>query len=371
MRPNLEINWIIADADLSGGAKSNRLIAEAMARRGHRITIAYPEYYTPWPSPLRFRTFARRAHYEFTKRCTGGHHLQSSTVRLLKVKGASRVEAQNVPDADVTIGTWWETMEWINDWPASKGVKAHFIRHYESLLWTQDPQRVDATYRQGHLKLVIARWLKTLMADRFGDDQSVLVPNGIDWTQFDSSPRGKGVTPTVGFTYGEPKWKDPGTALLALRIAQKTLPDLRAIAFGTKRISPSQVLPKNFQYHLRPPQAQIPELYKSAACWLLPSTSEGFGMPGLEAAACRCPVIATRCGGPEDYVVDGVTGFLVDVGDADAMANRIIDILARHDASWQAMSDASYNMARNFDWDKSAEILEAALMAAIDNQRRL
>ena len=65
-------------------------------------------------------------------------------------------------------------------------------------------------------------------------------------------------------------------------------------------------------------------------------------MPGLEAAACRCPVVATRCGGPEDYVEDGVSGYLVDVGDAEAMADRIVRVLRLNDGAVRAMSEAMY-----------------------------
>ena len=50
------------------------------------------------------------------------------------------------------------------------------------------------------------------------------------------------------------------------------------------------------------------------------STSETFSMTCLEASASGVPVIATRSGGPQEIVVDGITGFLVPVGDIDAMA---------------------------------------------------
>jgi glycosyltransferase involved in cell wall biosynthesis len=50
------------------------------------------------------------------------------------------------------------------------------------------------------------------------------------------------------------------------------------------------------------------------------STSETFSMTCLEASASGVPVIATRSGGPQEIIVDGVTGFLVAVGDIDAMA---------------------------------------------------
>lgn len=53
------------------------------------------------------------------------------------------------------------------------------------------------------------------------------------------------------------------------------------------------------------------------------SESESFSHTCLEACAYGRPIIATRCGGPEEIVDDGVSGLLVPVGDVRAMAEAI------------------------------------------------
>jgi glycosyltransferase involved in cell wall biosynthesis len=58
------------------------------------------------------------------------------------------------------------------------------------------------------------------------------------------------------------------------------------------------------------------------------SHSESFSLACQEASAHGIPVIATRSGGPEEIVEDGVTGFLVDVGDVDAMSQRMDALLS-------------------------------------------
>ncbi len=88
-------------------------------------------------------------------------------------------------------------------------------------------------------------------------------------------------------------------------------------------------------------------------------------MPGLEAAACHCPIVSTRCGGSEDYVEDGESGRPVPVGDVEAMADAILEVLDLSDSDWGRMSEASYSIAQRFDWDRSAEILEDALLRGI------
>ena len=56
------------------------------------------------------------------------------------------------------------------------------------------------------------------------------------------------------------------------------------------------------------------------------SRSESFSRTVLEASACGLPVVATRCGGPEEIIVDGITGFLVPVGDVASCASAMISL---------------------------------------------
>ena len=61
--------------------------------------------------------------------------------------------------------------------------------------------------------------------------------------------------------------------------------------------------------------------------FLLPSETESFGLAALEAMAARTPVISTNSGGLPELNVNGVTGFLSNVGDTDDMAKNGITIL--------------------------------------------
>jgi glycosyltransferase involved in cell wall biosynthesis len=61
------------------------------------------------------------------------------------------------------------------------------------------------------------------------------------------------------------------------------------------------------------------------------SHSESFSLTCLEASASGLAVIATRCGGPEEIVEDGVTGLLVPVGDTAAMTEAMVGLLGDPD----------------------------------------
>jgi N-acetyl-alpha-D-glucosaminyl L-malate synthase BshA len=65
-----------------------------------------------------------------------------------------------------------------------------------------------------------------------------------------------------------------------------------------------------------------------ADAFLLPSESESFGLAALEAMACEVPVIASRVGGLPEVVTHGETGFLVEVGDTEMMAQCVTELFS-------------------------------------------
>ncbi len=65
---------------------------------------------------------------------------------------------------------------------------------------------------------------------------------------------------------------------------------------------------------------ELVDAYRAADAFIMPSTTETFGLVALEAMACRLPVIAARSGGVVDTVVDGVNGLFYDPAHPAQMA---------------------------------------------------
>lgn len=72
----------------------------------------------------------------------------------------------------------------------------------------------------------------------------------------------------------------------------------------------------------------MPALYERTDIVLYPTVAdEPFGLVPLEAMSCERPVVASRCGGIAETVVDGVTGWTVEPGDVEALAGRVEQLL--------------------------------------------
>jgi glycosyltransferase involved in cell wall biosynthesis len=104
-------------------------------------------------------------------------------------------------------------------------------------------------------------------------------------------------------------------------------------------------------------------VYARCDAWLFASRSEGFGLPLLEAMACRTPTIATPTGAAPELAEAG-GGVLVPFEDPRAMAAEIVRMVTLPDADWRRASDAAHAAATRYTWADAAVLFEAALSPA-------
>ena len=67
----------------------------------------------------------------------------------------------------------------------------------------------------------------------------------------------------------------------------------------------------------------VPEVLAAFDALAISSVSEGFSLAAVQALAAGKPVVATRCGGPEEILTDGVDGLLVPTSSPDALAGAL------------------------------------------------
>ena len=115
-------------------------------------------------------------------------------------------------------------------------------------------------------------------------------------------------------------------------------------------------------------QDAIEEILSVSDLFLMPSQSESFGLAALEAMACKVPVISSNAGGLPELNVEGVTGFLREVGDVDGMAEKAIYIL-ENEARLKTFKDNSLARAREFDLSIILPVYESYYAEVIEKSK--
>jgi glycosyltransferase involved in cell wall biosynthesis len=355
----VQVNFVLPADGLFGGIRVLAIYAQRLAARGHKVTVVQPRHRSPsmretfrslkkgkgWPKnpdegPSFFDTYK---HENLTR---------------IKLSHAGPITEKDVPDGDVVVASWWETAEWVWGLPATKGKKAHFMQDYE--IWGGNVERVDATCRLPIPKIIIARWVEKMLAERFDTKPLAYVPNAVDTELFSAPPRGKQAVPTVGFTYTPMRNKGADIAIGAIERARKEIPDLKVVSFGSSQVAPELPLPVDAQFSFRVPDAALAGIYGSCDAWLFGTRIEGFGLPILEAMACRTPVIGTPAGAAPELLAKG-GGILVGMEDVPGMANAIVNIARMPESDWKALSDKAHATACGYTWNDATDRFEAAI----------
>lgn len=352
----MRITFVVGLADLSGGFRVIALYAQKLLERGHDVLVVS----RPRPPVYlrdRVRALIQRRPQPMSPR-KAVTHIDDLEVEHVLLESYRPVRASDVPDADIVLATWWETAEWVDAMPDSKGIKVHFIQDHET--WKGHHERVDATCRLPFPKITPARWVKELCETQFGATDVTLVPNAVDLEKFTAPPRGKRPVPTVGLTYTPFKNKGCDVSIEAIRIARETIPNLRVVSFGAQMPKPDLALPEGTDFAFRAPEPKLKEIYASADLWLFGTRKEGFGLPILEAMACRTPVVGTPAGAAPELLAQA-GGTLVPMEDPQAMAAEIVRVSRMGDAEWRAMSDRAYATASRYTWDDATDMFENVL----------
>jgi len=138
----------------------------------------------------------------------------------------------------------------------------------------------------------------------------------------------------VGRLDARERHKGLDEVILALPQITKTAPDVMLVVAGdgddrnrleelvSKRGMSDRVIFKGIVS-----DEELIDLYKRCDVFLMPSSQEGFGIVFLEAMAFKKPVIGGNHGGTPEVIIDNETGFLVEHGDVEALANKISTLL--------------------------------------------
>ncbi|MEM6392454.1 MAG: glycosyltransferase family 4 protein [Planctomycetota bacterium] len=349
----LRISFVLPEDSLSGGIRVLAIYAERLQQRGHTVTVvAQPPRCFGWRG--RLQRWVKRG---FKPAVKPRSYFDDIPVELRVLDTRRPVTNTDLPDADVVVATWWETAPWVADLSPSKGQKAYFVQDYGAP--GQELDDLAETWKLPLRLISISSFISGLITEHAGRDAD-LITNGVDLDHFHADPRGKQPRPTIGMVYRNFKEKNAAMMLEALRLARQELSDLRVLGFGLRPPEHHEPELDHGEFIWNATDDQVIDRYRSCDAWLFATRREGFGLPILEAMACRTPVIATPAGAAPELLAPG-GGYLVDHDDAAAMARRIVEIARMSDAGWRALSDTAHATATANHWDRATDRLEAVL----------
>lgn len=361
----MKINFLVpATKNLFGGIRVIGIYAGGLKCRGHDVKIIlYPASYQTFPKKLKGLLKGKGwPKHSDSKVCLS--YFENLGVSCHWVPGA--ITNKDCPDADVSIATWWETAPWVAKLSPSKGAKTYFMQDYGAP--GQEFDQIIPTWRLPLHIITIAQWLVDLIHTHCGDIPVSLVPNAVDFEQFSSEPRDKQATPTLGTMYRPMYTKGLDLVQNALEIARQDIPELKLLMFGYDPLDANFAQLPQVIYTQNASDDEISYIYRSCDAWLFPSRLEGFGLPILEAMACRTPVIGTPAGAAPELLADG-GGILVKPEDPQDMAQAILKICHLSEDKWKIMSDQAYAKATGYTWEDAITLFEQALYQAMNNEQ--
>ncbi len=104
-------------------------------------------------------------------------------------------------------------------------------------------------------------------------------------------------------------------------------------------------------------QEQMEDIMNVSDIFLLTSDYESFGLSALEAMAARSIVISTNAGGLPEINIDGVTGFMANVGDVDTMSQQAVSIL-QDEEKLNQMKEQAFAQANKFSLENIIPLYE-------------
>jgi glycosyltransferase involved in cell wall biosynthesis len=168
------------------------------------------------------------------------------------------------------------------------------------------------------------------------EDRTVVVPNGVD-ARIEPSDEPDlrrmlnipANAPIVGSIARLTPQKDVGTFVRACRLIVRQRPSTHFVLIGDGPLGEQldELTVGWSHFHRVPFIHEARRIVNQLDVFVLTSRYEGAPYAPLEAMAARVPVVLTRVVGNRDEIIDGESGFLVEKGDASAVALRVCELL--------------------------------------------
>ncbi len=333
------ITFVVASAPHPiGGIIVNYELANALSRRGHRVHMLHAPFLGN-----RIQSMDDVAWFRFED---GIEHRNYGDGDTWTPENIGEMEA-TWPSADIAFGFTQL---------ARSGLPVHVVQGLGML----SPDLEHAVHQHPGLKVCVSTWLVEEGRRRgVPDEHLALVPNGIDHSRFRVTKPQAGRHQNVAILRSGHPAKGWTVGMDALSRVNRSIPEMRAIAFGTTE--PEHPIPPWMTFVRGPsPEVLVERIYNESRILLQPSHYEGFGLTAVEAMASGCALVTTDNGGSQDYAIHNETALVAEPGDSAHLARMIVSLLA-DDSKRTQLAHAGTRLVRRFDWDESGRLLEGYL----------
>jgi glycosyltransferase involved in cell wall biosynthesis len=232
-------------------------------------------------------------------------------------------------------------------------------------------------YRSCRIEVISESTRRDLVARGFDGDRITVVHCGIDRGTYRPDPQAtKNGPPTLIFVGRIKRYKAIDHAIRALAIVRRRIPDATLVVVGDgdglselRRVAAELGIEAAVRFAGFLPSAEKVRLLQAAHVAVNPSVKEGWGLTNVEANACGTVCVAADSPGLRDSVIDGRTGFLYPYGDVDAMAERIVRLLADPGLR-QRMEGEALAWAASLTWERCGAETLALIERAVDEHAR-
>ncbi|MCL2431800.1 glycosyltransferase family 4 protein [Candidatus Bathycorpusculum sp.] len=192
-----------------------------------------------------------------------------------------------------------------------------------------------------------------------------IIPEGVNFEPLSQVPR-KSKHPVIVYSGRLKKAKRPIHALKAFEKVKAKFPDaeLWIIGDGPIRRKLEKASCRGVRFYGELDNFERRKLIEQSWVLVHPGVREGWGLNVIEANALGVPTVAYSVPGLKDSIQDNITGFLVKSGDIQAMADKLLILLADEKLRGKFSKNA-LEYSHNFSWDVTAqEFLQIAMTSA-------
>ncbi len=319
----------VLSLETGGGARFLYQLANALADRGHSVEIVIPQQAViAWP------------------------------IRV-KVRRVQELTARSMPPGDFILPNFYPTV--MPAWESKKGRVVRLSLVYEPLILLDVAETAKNTYLINAPIMTISQWQRQIILQQLGRNSTV-IQGGVDGLIFHLYPKLSLQTgrKTIFYIVRGPgyTWKGKDDFFQACYRVKQRFSNFDIVVVTPEAMPFDSPIP----YVVKTAQTdqELARLYAQADVFVYTSYYEAFGLPPLEAMACRTAVVTTDCGGNRDYTKPGENCLLVPPSDIEQLTEAIYDLLINQ-AKREHLANNGHLFAQTWTWQKTAEQVERFL----------